>query len=59
MRLIYKGLRLIYPFLFPNQTLTYDEIGTALMQTLTLGYHKNIVEIKDLKSIAKQAERDK
>lgn len=59
VRLIYKGLGLIYPFLFPNQTLTYDEIGTALMQTLTLGYHKNILEIKDLKLIAKQAQLDK
>ncbi|EHQ24821.1 NAD-dependent epimerase/dehydratase family protein [Mucilaginibacter gracilis] len=59
VRLIYKGLNLIYPFLFPNQTLTYDEIGTTLMRILTLGYNKNILEIKDLKSIAKQAELDK
>jgi uncharacterized protein YbjT (DUF2867 family) len=59
VRLIYKGLELIYPFVFPNKTLTYDEIGTALMQILTLGCNKNILEIKDLKLIAKQAELDK
>ena len=55
VRLIYKGLNLIYPFVFPNKTLTYDEIGTALMRTLTLGYNKNILEIKDLKLIARQS----
>lgn len=57
-RLIYKGLKLIYPFLFPNKTLTYDEIATALIRVLALGYHKNILEIRDLKLIAKQAEQN-
>ncbi|TBO43588.1 NAD-dependent epimerase/dehydratase family protein [Pedobacter kyonggii] len=55
VRWIYKGLKLIYPFVFPNQTLTYDKIVSALIRTLTLGYHKNVLEIKDLKFIAKQA----
>jgi len=59
VRLIYKALGLIYPFIYPNKTLTYDEIGTALMRTLTLRYNKNILEIKDLKLIAKSAELDK
>lgn len=58
VRLIYKGLNLIYPFLFPNKTLTYDEIGTALMRTLRHGYNKNILEIEDLELIAKHAELD-
>ncbi|MFL9846029.1 NAD-dependent epimerase/dehydratase family protein [Flavobacterium rhizosphaerae] len=56
VRFIYKVLKLIYPFLFPNKTLTYDEIVTALARILTLGYNKNILEIKDLKIIAKRAE---
>jgi uncharacterized protein YbjT (DUF2867 family) len=56
VRLIYKVLNLIYPFIFPNKSLTYDEIVTALMRTLTLGYNKNILEIKDLKLIARQPE---
>ncbi|MDH6254176.1 hypothetical protein M2347_003903 [Chryseobacterium sp. H1D6B] len=38
--------------------MTYDEIGTALIRILTLGYNENILEIKDLKLIAKQAELD-
>lgn len=58
VRLIYKGLNLIYPFVFPDKTLTYDEIATALIRILTLGYSATILEIEDLKLIAKQAELD-
>lgn len=54
VRLMYKVLGLIYPYVFPNKTLTYDEIGAALIRTLALSYSKNILEIKDLKLIAKQ-----
>lgn len=53
VRLFYKGLKLIYPFVFPNNTLTYDEIVTALIRVLKLGYSENILEIKDLKLVAK------
>lgn len=56
VRLIYKGLRLIYPIIFPNKTLTYEEILTALIRILIRGYHKSILEIKDLKLVAKQVE---
>lgn len=56
VRLIYKGLNLIYPFAFRNKTLTYKEIGIALVRILTLGYSATILEIKDLKIIAKQAD---
>lgn len=56
VRLLYKGLRLIYPIVFPNKTLTYEEIATALIRTMTLGYNENILEIKDLKLIGKQSE---
>ncbi len=58
VRLIYKGLWLIYPFVFPNKTLTYEEILTALIRILILGYNKSILEIKDLKLVAKQVEMD-
>lgn len=53
-RLIYKALKLIYPFVFPDKTLTYDEIATVLIRILTLGYNETILEIEDLKLIAKQ-----
>jgi len=59
VRLIYKVLSLFYPFVFPNKTLTYDEIGAALVRILTFGYSRDILEINDLKLLAKQAEVDK
>ena len=59
VRFIYKALKLIYPFVFPNQTLTYDEISTALIRILIHGHSKNILEIEDLKLIAKQPELGK
>lgn len=57
-RLIYKGLRLFYPFLFPNKTLTYHEIATTLIRTLKITYQKSVMEIKDVKLIVKQVELD-
>lgn len=56
VKLIYKGLNFIYPFLFRNQTLTYDEIVNALARVLAIGYKEKILEIKDLKLIARQNE---
>lgn len=58
VRLIYKVLNLIYPFVFPRKTLTYTEIIGALVRTLTLEYNKNKLEIEDLKLIARQVELD-
>jgi uncharacterized protein YbjT (DUF2867 family) len=58
VRLIYKVLNFIYPLVFPNKTLTYDEIVIALTRTMSFRYKKNILEIKDLKLIAKHYELD-
>jgi len=58
-RLIYKLLNLIYPFVFPNQTLKYDEIATALVRILESGCKEKILEIKDLKLIANQEYKGK
>lgn len=59
VRWIYKGLNLIYPFIFPGKTLTYEEIVTALIRILTFGYGKSILEINDLKLMAKKSDLDK
>lgn len=52
--LIYKGINLIYPLVFPKQTLSYDELVNGLIQTLAIGYEKKILEIEDLKLIGNQ-----
>ncbi|KQR90819.1 epimerase [Chryseobacterium sp. Leaf180] len=54
VKFIFKMLNLIYPYLFPKQTLTYKEIVTALSRILSTEYGNTILEIKDLKSIAHQ-----
>ncbi len=59
VRFIYKVLRFTYPLLFPRKTLTYKEILSALVQTMKIGYCKNILEIEDLKAIHEQVEQDK
>ncbi|WP_129715129.1 NAD-dependent epimerase/dehydratase family protein [Pedobacter sp. SYP-B3415] len=53
VRLIYKALKLIYPQVFPNRTLTYHEIVAGLVRILANGYNKSILEIKDLKLLAR------
>ncbi|MGD1317770.1 hypothetical protein [Chryseobacterium sp. 2R14A] len=52
--LIYKGINLIYPLVFPKQTLSYDELVNGLIRTLAIGYEKKILEIEDLKLIGNQ-----
>jgi uncharacterized protein YbjT (DUF2867 family) len=58
VRFLYKGLKLIYPYVFPKLTLTYNEVATALIRVLRLGYDKTILEINEMKSLAKQSELD-
>lgn len=48
-RMLYKVLNLIYPIIFPKQTLTYGEIVRALLHIFKTGYSRNTLEIRDLK----------
>jgi len=50
VRLVYKFLNLIYPFIFPHQTLTYGQIINSLIRLMTEGYSNKILEIRDLKN---------
>ena len=51
-RMLYKVLNLIYPFIFPKQTLTYGEIVRTLLHIFKTGYSRNTLEIRDLKLAA-------
>lgn len=59
VRVIYKVLSFIYPFVFPRKTLTYDEIISALVRIMKFGYNQNILEIEDIKAINKPDELNK
>jgi uncharacterized protein YbjT (DUF2867 family) len=53
---IYKFIGLLYPFFrvfFPKQLLTLHEVGLAMINTVTKGYPKQILEIKDIRELAK------
>ena len=52
----YKFIGWLYPLfrvLFPNQVSTMSEVGLAMINSVLKGYSKQILEIKDIKSLAR------
>lgn len=52
----YKVINWLYPILivlFPNQGSTMSEVGLAMIDSVLKGYPKQVLEIKDIKSLAK------
>jgi uncharacterized protein YbjT (DUF2867 family) len=52
VRLLFKLLTLIYPYVFPRKTLTFQQIGRAMLQTTAAGYARHVLEIADIKKLA-------
>lgn len=53
----YKYISWLYPFLravFPKGTSTLKEVGIAMINTVTKGYDKSILEVKDIVALAKK-----
>jgi hypothetical protein len=51
----YKIISSLYPvlrFLFPKQVLTMHDVGLAMINSVQKGYPKQILEIKDIRSLA-------
>jgi uncharacterized protein YbjT (DUF2867 family) len=54
VKTIYKILApLISPF-FPQKTLTLKQVGQAMINTVSKGYPKQILEVNDIEELAKQ-----
>ena len=53
VRWFFKPVIAIFPYLFPKQSLTLNEVGQAMIHTLTKGYDKQVLEIHDIKILAK------
>jgi uncharacterized protein YbjT (DUF2867 family) len=54
---LYKYIGWLYPFLkamFPNAACTLKEVGLAMIHTVTRGYEKNILAVKDIVILAKE-----
>lgn len=52
----YKYITWMYPFLkavFPNATSTLADLGLAMLHVTTKGYNKPVLEVKDIKAMAK------
>ena len=51
---IFSPLLPVVRLLFPKQICSLKEIGTAMINTVTKGYKKNVLEVKDIVELAKK-----
>ena len=57
IKTFYKFLSGLYPVfhaIFPNSSSTLKEVGLAMIKSVTMGYEKQILEVKDIKLLAKK-----
>jgi uncharacterized protein YbjT (DUF2867 family) len=57
LKSLYKILAAFYPLfnvLMPNQVSTLSVVGLAMINSVTKGYNKQILEVKDIKELAKK-----
>ncbi len=52
VRWFFKPFVAILPHLVPKQSLTLDQVGQAMINTITRGYDKGVLEISDIKILA-------
>ena len=50
---IFKPIIFLYPKLFPGSSLTMEEVGRAMIRTVTHGYPKQVLEVTDIKELSK------
>jgi len=53
VKAFFKPFIFLYPKLFPGSSLTMREVGRAMIKTVTDGYQKQILEVADIKELAK------
>jgi hypothetical protein len=53
VKAFFKPFIFLYPRLFPGSSLTMREVGRAMIKTVTDGYRKQILEVADIKELAK------
>jgi uncharacterized protein YbjT (DUF2867 family) len=49
----FKPVIFLFPKLFPGSSLTMQEVGRAMIKTVTDGYDKQVLEISDIKELAR------
>lgn len=53
VRWFFKPFIAILPFLIPKQTLSLNQVGQGMIHAFTKGYDKQVLEISDIKTLAK------
>jgi uncharacterized protein YbjT (DUF2867 family) len=53
LKTIYRIFVPVFTFLMSSQTLSLNEVGRAMINAVTKGYPKHILEIKDIRELAK------
>lgn len=48
----FKPLIALFPLLFPKQSLTLNEVGEAMINSVTKGFNKQVLEIRDIKTLS-------
>lgn len=48
----FKPLILIFPLLFPKKSLTLQEVGLAMIHSVTRGYNKPVLEVTDIAQLS-------
>jgi len=52
VRWFFKPIISLFAVVAPSQTLTLNEVGRAMIHSVTRGYHKRVLEISDIKILA-------
>lgn len=53
VKAFFKPVIFLFPKLLPGSSLTMQEVGRAMIKTVTDGYHKQILEVGDIKELGK------
>lgn len=53
VRWFFKPVIAVVSYVLPKQSLSLHEVGQAMIHTVTRGYYKQVLEISDIKALAK------
>lgn len=53
VRWFFKPVIAVFPYLFPKQSLTLNEVGQAMINSVLTNYPKQVLEISDIRALAK------
>ena len=53
VRWFFKPVIAIFPYILPKQSLKLEEVGQAMINSCSKGYDKQLLEISDIKTLAK------